>query len=354
MTMPGIRRFLIYLILPCANLLGVSGCKDKQAIETKASTYAVDKQYERGPLTVHIRLDRDKLTIAQTLVLELAAQIQQGYKLTMPTIDKALEDFGLADWNSLGDKLGDDNRIIRTYRYRLEPFVSGKYQIPALTFRFQDANDPNKAYTLDTEPIDVEVTSLLGEDRAKLAIADIEGVVDPPRPRSFWWIWLVGVTVLSGLGIGTWVFLGRRRTAQAVRIFKPAHELAYDRLRALVQAKLVEAGRIKEFYQILSDVLRHYIEDRFALHAPEQTTEEFLCTLAHTDDLPAQDKTSLGEFLAHCDLVKFAKHQPTAEQIQQTFDLVKGFIEKTRSDLHQIDVTNCLQDQALAVAEAHP
>jgi hypothetical protein len=37
--------------------------------------------------------------------------------------------------------------------------------------------------------------------------------------------------------------------------------------------------------------------------------------------------------------VKFAKHEPTTEQIQKTFDLVKDFIEKTKSDERKVDIT---------------
>jgi len=349
MTVTAIQRLLIGSVLLGASLYGVSGCKARKAPEVKESAYGVDKKVERGPLTVHVRLDHDKITIAQTLRLELEAQSQPGYKVTMPKIDKALEGFGLADWDSPGDRLGEKNTLIKTYRYRLEPMVSGKYQIPALTFHFQDANDPNKAYTLDTEPIDVEVTSLLGDDRAKLTIADIEGVVGVPRPRSYAVVAAIVALGLGGLGLGIGMALRRRRAVQTRRLFKPAHEVAYDRLRALVRQGLVEAGRVKEFYQAVSDILRHYIEDRFSLKAPEQTTEEFLVTLSQSNDLPAPDKAALGEFLRHCDLVKFARHQPTAEQIQQTFDLVKAFIEKTRSQQHVLDVTD--QTPAEAVVE---
>ena len=342
----------IHLLASCILLLtsAILGCKDEKAPQGKASTYAVDKVYERGPLTVHLRLDQAKVSIAQTLGLELEAEIQPGYKLTMPKIDKALEDFGLADWESVPDRLGDKNRVIKTRRYRLEPFVSGKYQIPTLTYGFQDANDPNKAYTLDTEPLDVEVTSLLGEDRAKLTIADIEGVVDPPRQSIPYRLIRMLVYLLSLLSaIGAWLIRRyRQRQRKIVRIFKPAHEVAYERLRALVEARLMEAGQVKEFYEAISNILRHYIEDRFSLHAPEQTTEEFLYTLAQTDSLSPSDKTALGEFLGHCDLVKFARHQPTPEQIQRTFDLVKGFIEKTRSDEHLLDVTDRVQNQPVA------
>jgi hypothetical protein len=49
--------------------------------------------------------------------------------------------------------------------------------------------------------------------------------------------------------------------------------------------------------------------------------------------------------------VKFAKHSPTTEQIQMTFDLVKEFIEKTKSDERRIDVTNNPQEERVVEAE---
>jgi len=56
----------------------------------------------------------------------------------------------------------------------------------------------------------------------------------------------------------------------------------------------------------------------------------------------------LGEFLKLSDLVKFAKHNPTTEQIQKTFDLVKNFIEKTKSDEKKIDVTEQMIEAEVA------
>ena len=180
---------------------------------------------------------------------------------------------------------------------------------------------------------------MLGDQRADLKIDDIEGVVDMPRPKSFAWVWILSVIVLAAAG-GSWLYFRRKRVKELVRIFKPAHEVAYERLRALVNEDLISAGRIKEFYEHISDILRHYIEHRFSLKAPERTTEEFLAELANADVLLAADKQRLGEFLQHCDLVKFAKFNPTTQQVQETFDLVKDFIEKTKSDERKVDVTD--------------
>jgi len=256
----------------------------------------------------------------------------------MPKLDK-LENFGIVDWSNLGRKLDDRNNVVTTYQYRLEPFLSGKYDIPAFTFQFHDANDPNATHELTSEPIAVEVTSLLDDQRANLAIEDIEGVVEMPKAAVRWWLWALIPLGMALIPAG-WFLLRSRRAKELVRIFRPAHELAYARLRALVAENLVEQGQIKEFYERISGILRHYIEDRFDLHAPERTTEEFLTELRFTEILAAPDKKVLEEFLTHCDLVKFAKHDPTTDQVQRTFDLVKDFIERTKSEERKVDVTD--------------
>jgi hypothetical protein len=343
-----VRTLLALLMVSLSTTLG--GCKRHSADKTKERQFEVDKVYERGPATVHVRLDKTKLTIADTVLLQFEATLQSGYKIEMPKPDKALENFGIVDWDDLGEKLDAKNHVVTTYQYKLEPFLSGKYEIPAFTFTFHDANDPNATHELTSEPIAVEVASLLGDQRAKLVLEDIEGVVEMPRPTSRWWLWILGSLVVAAAPAG-WLLLRKRRARQVVRIFKSAHEIAYLRLRALVAANLVEQGRIKEFYEQISGILRHYIEDRFALHAPDRTTEEFLGELRFTEALAPADKQAVEEFLTHCDLVKFAKHEPTTEQIQRTFDLVKDFVERTKSEERLVDVTDRVNVEPVAETE---
>lgn len=335
--------------LACVLLLGLTGCKKNTSAENAGKKFEIDKEYQRGPLVVHVRVDKAKVTIADTILLELEAGVEPGYEVKMPKVDKVLENFGIVDWDNLGNKLDENNNILSTYRYKLEPFLSGTYSLPAFTFEFYDVNSPkDNKYELTTEPIDIEVTSLLGEQRAGLKISDIEGVVEIPVEPSYWWVWLFPA---AGIVAGSIFWLNRRsrQAKELVRIFKPAHEIAYDRLRALVKQDLVKAGKIKEFYERISDILRHYIEDRFNLKAPERTTEEFLVELTPANVLARPEQDRLGEFLQHCDLVKFAKYNPTIEQIQKTFDLVKDFIEMTKSDEKKIDVTEIETQQAVDV-----
>ncbi len=324
----------------CVGLLLIGAGCGKGGKGTVAKTeFEVDKVYEKGPATVHVRLDKTKISIADTVLLQLEASLPATYEMQMPKVDKALENFGMVDWSNLGKKLDDKNNVVTTYQYRFEPLASGKYDIPALAFQFHDANDPNATHELASEPIAVEVTSLLGDQRANLVIEDIEGVVEMPKAASRWWLWTLAALAVAAVPTA-WLLLRSRRAKQLVRIFRPAHELAYARLRALVAENLIEQGKIPEFYERISGILRHYIEDRFDLHAPERTTEEFLDELRYAQTLAPADKSVLEEFLTHCDLVKFAQHDPTAEQMQRTFDLVKDFIERTKSEQRQVDVTD--------------
>lgn len=340
---------LCAIAIGCALLTVCIGCEKAEDVRKKE--FEIDQSYERGPLKVHVRVDKGKLTIAETLLLEFEASVEPGYELKTPEVEAKLEDFGIVDWLDCGDRLDEKNNVIKKYQYRLEPFLSGNYQIPPFTFEFHDANDPEaKKYELVTEPVDIEVTSLLGEQHGELVIADIEDIVEMPATKAYLWWTLGAAGVIAAVGV--WLYLRRKRVAEIVRIFKPAHEIALWRLQALIEEDLVKAGEIKEFYERISNILRCYIEHRFDLRAPERTTEEFLSELAVTDVLAVSDKNDLAEFLKHCDLVKFARHSPTDEQIQRTFDMVTGFIEKTRSDEKKIDVTETNIEQTIEVGNA--
>ncbi len=346
-------NILIVSVLAAGLLFVCIGCEKNKDSTTGKKTFEIDKEYEWGPLTAHVRIDKSKITIADTFELELEADIDPNYDVNMPKVDEMLENFGIVDWKNLPDRLDPNNNIVRTYQYRLEPFLSGTFPIPAFTFEFHDVNNPQEnQYKRTTEPVEIEVASLLGEQRADLKISDIAGVVDIPKQASYMWIWILSVAVIVVAAGGAIFYFKRKRVKELVRIFRPAHEIAYERLRVLVRQNLVEAGKIKEFYEGISDILRHYIEHRFDLRAPERTTEEFLSEIQYSTLLSISDKESLGEFLNHCDMVKFAKYNPTNEQIQAMFDLVKKFIEKTKSEEKKIDVTGTKIEEVVEAGSA--
>jgi hypothetical protein len=108
------------------------------------------------------------------------------------------------------------------------------------------------------------------------------------------------------------------------------YEKAYMELSRLRASGLHEKGMVKEFYTVLSDILRHYIEARFSYHAPEMTTQEFMEKMRVSSVLTDEDKKKLRIFLTHCDMIKFAKFNATRLEMLDSFKDVEGFVDQTR------------------------
>ena len=339
----GVVRTCFSGLLPvwAAVLLTCAGCGREPQGGSGAAEFAVEKTYEQGPATAHVRLDKTELTAADTILLELEAAVPQGYEVEMPDVAATLQDFAVIDWKDLGERLDDSGRVVTTRRYRLEPFLLGEGEVPGVTFTAYDANEPETKYELTTEPIPVQIASAFTDPNEQVAIEDIEGVVEMPKEPFPWWLLFPAMAIIHVFAALVGRYLAQRYNAKArMRVYRSAHEVAFARLDALAAEKLVEQGRVKEFYERISGILRRYIEDRFDLRAPERTTEEFLAEMQEANVLPADDKQTLGDFLTHCDLVKFARHEPAREQIDRTFALARDFVERTRSDEHRVDVTD--------------
>jgi len=189
-------------------------------------------------------------------------------------------------------------------------------------------------HEIETEEITVHVTSLLPENFEQMTLHDIKPPENLPLSNHLWlWAGIISVVaLLSGLCVFV-VFLKRKKNGDDLIVNKiPAHLQAFDELNALVSENLVEKGDIKAFYQKISDIVRRYIENRFNINAPEQTTEEFLSGIQSRNDFNDNYKALLKNFLTHCDLVKFAMHYPETEDIQNTFDSSKEFILGTKEE----------------------
>ena len=306
----------------------------------------IENSHERGPIVVNVRVSPKEPTIADRIDLELEVTIDEDYEVEMPRFGEKLEQFGIRDFRESQPRLVEGNRLQRIRTYELEPFLSGDYEIPPMPFRFAKKGEKTqsgegkgeenaKDHVLETEPIQLTVKSLLEDgDPLALELHDIEPPVSLPKPGMAPWIkWAIaGGIALLMVVIALVVFVVRRKRPEKLPPPVPAHEVAFQQLEALVAENLPRKGEIKTFYQRISDILRHYIENRFGLHAPEQTTEEFLEGMRNSPKLPAVHQPSLRGFLQHCDLVKFADHTPDTAEVQHTFDACKNFVLETQSE----------------------
>ncbi|MEO1129291.1 MAG: hypothetical protein AAFX05_06215 [Planctomycetota bacterium] len=301
----------------------------------------------RGPSSMggeRVELSDEQEGVRYLLTAPAAVQAVGDVELTIEatSADGALTAIGI-DVAETVDWLADDIRpadaepdasgaAIASARIVLAPLATGSVQLPEITVTPRLGETDGTPVVLQT--LAIEVTPELTPDDTELAA--LKSIVEPPAVFPWWLLLVVGGVVLIGAIVAAITWKVRRREKQERIIRRSAHEVALEALDALQAKDLVGRGRIKQYYLEASLILRRYIEDRFTLHAPERTTEEFLQEARLDVALTAQDLEVLERFLEHCDLVKFARMPVTPEQAGRTADTMRDFIERTRVETAEV------------------
>jgi hypothetical protein len=153
---------------------------------------------------------------------------------------------------------------------------------------------------------------------------------------------IAGYTILAILIIALIIYLlnkylKSRNTNQSEPQPEPidprkAHEIAYGELEALRQKQLWQSQQFKTYYTELTEILRRYISNRYAIDAMEQTSDDILSEFRRNKEL--KDKKAeiklLNDVLQLADLVKFAKWQPLPDECERSFHQVTQFIDQTK------------------------
>ncbi len=141
------------------------------------------------------------------------------------------------------------------------------------------------------------------------------------------WPWIAGAIAIAVMALLWWWM---RRNAQRVRPAAAAPVIPpHIRARQRLEQALGLLSDPRLFCIAVSDAVRLYLEERFDLHAPERTTEEFLHELQKTHHLTAGQKETLAQFLERCDLVKFARFEPAEIELRGMHRIAERLVDET-------------------------
>ncbi len=320
------RRSVTTLLFAVSTAMLVGSCGEQKSDIGGAAVYEIDETYRRGPVSFRVAIDRKEITIADRVTMLLEARAEAGYQVELPRFGDKLHEFGIVDYRNPQPELEEGGVVVTRRTYELEPFLSGEYSVPPMTLTFWQEGD-TMLHQLESDTLTVQVRSILPGDMEELTLRDIAGPVS--YPRSYAALYIVAGCIAAAAA-AVFVFMRFRRKKREIVRRIPAHEIAYMRLERLLASGLIDAKRYREFTSEVSDILRHYIEDRFGLRAPERTTEEFLVEAGIGLPVEAEQKEILKAFLLHCDLVKFAAVEPSTEDVKRTFETCRDFIDTTK------------------------
>lgn len=175
------------------------------------------------------------------------------------------------------------------------------------------------------------VTNLSGPVSASAPVAndirDIKPPVEIPTGLEWLW-WTLGALAVVVIALLLWRWWRKRKANVHIPPPVPAHIRAKQKLAEA----LALISQPKPFVIAVSDTARTYLEERFQFRAPERTTEEFLRELSATNLLMKEQKESLGNFLASCDLVKFAKYEPGEKELHELHGSAVRLVEETEPE----------------------
>jgi len=312
-----IKKFLLVLI----PLILLISCKGESF---KSDSYVYTNSFSKGPISLDMRVDKTKITTAESIKIVLEGKAADGWKPSFSDLSGDLGKFIIVSIMDTSPHLYDDDSIGIKRTIILKPFLSGEYEIPLLSLDYTDKE--NNTGVLLSTAVPINVISLLPENTENLQLKEIR----EPDTFNYWEMFLyISIVVILLIGVLFLVLLIRKGQREKILPGIPPSEEAFDKLTLLLDKKLPQEGMFKEFYFQLNLIVRVYIEKQFAIRAPEQTTEEFLQDLSVSNQIANNYKKVLKDFLVHSDLVKFARHRPSEKELKDSIESCKNFIRVT-------------------------
>ena len=329
----------------------VAGCSGGAVEERGAvAAWQVERSAGANGAALAVRLDRDLITTAEWLTLEVEVQAAEGKAVRLPAAAE-LEAGSLRVERMLTEppELVEEGTVRWLRRFELQPFLAGDYTVPALQVAVAGApaagGEAGGETRLTTEPIPVTVVSVIDPAEAAPRPREVQDpVAVAPRTTHVVLLAAVGLAV-AGTGASA-AFWWRRRAARirAREALVPPHEVALRALRELADGDLPERDPLA-FHHAVADILRGFLEQRFAVRAPERTTEELMLIVAVADWLDDAQRRALHAFLARCDRVKFAGSRPPAAVARALIDTAADLV----TALCAVSAQDSAEEAAVAV-----
>ena len=274
---------------------------------------------------VQVHVSTNQLSIGDVVQVKLTVRHPADAQLRVPSPEQG-KNIVVRDLQTTSTP-GDDEIAETVQQYALTSFRPGSHVI--WTQQAACVRSDDSILTADIPDSRLEVISVLSGSENRLQ--DIKGLAQWPSDHRIWLFALLALLLLAGGGLFWFFRRKRQQPAAPVAIpIRPPDVIALEALEQLLAKGLIEAHEVEPYYVELSSITRAYLENRFQLRAPEQTTEEFIYEAVHSRLLDATQQQVLRAFLEQCDLVKFARFEPQEQDMLNAYDAAKHFVTETR------------------------
>ncbi len=260
--------------------------------------------------TVSARIDRPSARVGDPISLQVVAIRKRGVVCNLQA-GPQLGKLAVLDRSEADQDLGDGSAR-KEWTLRVAAYETGPFEVPALVVTYLGPS--GEVREVRTARLAGTVEALTGpEDRELREVSSPVRVMSENRLPLYLvggWVCL-GLTVAIGFAIRRRVI--RRREAARLPPPRPAHEVARERLDALLAAFDLQTSDRKPMFLAMSEILRDCLRARLGV-LPTTTTELERGLLAHVGtELDEERYAAIVAWMRACDLVKFAQYPATED-----------------------------------------
>ena len=269
--------------------------------------------------------DRQQIKIGEEIRYRISVETDSTAQVFFPTADQ-FAPFEVIQEDRI-DTLREHDKMRLIKEYGLTQFDTGHYVLPPLRI---DVN--RKEYTTDSLRFAVQnvVIDTLNNPPLYPVKSALE-IKEATNKASSGWVWLL-IGLLVGLALGVYWFIRRRK-----------------KLKNLKDSRYLIESNHKEYYSVLTDIIRKYLEEEIHIAATESTTDELLTKLQVFLDagklhLSSDVVEELRTVLRKADLVKFAKSKPEDFEAENDRKSIETIVVKTNEGLPDVSEQEDMED----------
>ena len=295
-----------------------------------AASLAGGKAYAQRPL-IDVAIDSAAILIGEqtTLHLTVTADKDRPVQIVIPVLN-----LSKADSTEI-----ENDRLVIKQDVLITSFDSSLYLLPPL--KVIDGVD-----TVYSNQVALKVSTIPVNADKPEEFNDIKTVWKPPFVWADYYPIIYGILLALFLICVIAYIVKRIRAKKSLIPFKkeepklPPHEQAIKELDEIKQQKLWQQGRSKEYYTLITDTLRKYIEERFGINAMEMTSGEILDLIRKNSEAQSV-YDNLRQILQLADFVKFAKMNPLPDENDLSMMNAYLFVNQTKvEEMQEPESTN--------------
>ncbi len=292
---------------------------------------------------VKAQLGRDSIMIGEQISYSLDVIVDQDVNAIPPPEEKIFPG-GIEVLEQYIDTMNIDDISHIRFHYLITGFDSGIFELPGAPVILSNESFSDTVYF---NPLVLNIYMPAVDTTAE--IRDIKAPINTPltiRELTPWILLGAGGLIVLFIGIFMYQILtGKKKFSLKTEPTIPAHEKALERLYQIKKEKIWQQGKVKEYYVMLSNTIRIYLEERYNIDAMEMISSEILEKFRKY----AQDDSLLLEMLESLlnlsDMVKFAKEDPAPVENETNLNNAFIFVEKTKpveivNEKNQISTNN--------------